>query len=283
MISSLFFPNEDEIIEYLGYLSNEFPKLDAKRNKNVIRTYVACEVKTNKDIYVICIEMQIEDKGSLTKRLFNYGTSLRNNNSYKNCYSLGISLSSRNGSNLVKLKKKTYESTTTLKYIKTAQIDINEELENLKNDEIIKVYNKEITRKGVENLKLFGIRIWGKMIDRKYILPDDEIFVNDTVKECIEILSKISNDQISKMIIDEQYYFDVIQENKEEGINEGLIVGAYGVFLASNNNYDNCYKFWRENEITINSKDEIRKILSKKDENLIEDLINYLEKKKVLS
>ena len=45
--------------------------------------------------YFIAIEIQLSDRGTLSKRLFNYGTTLRYNNSFTNCLAQGISVSSK--------------------------------------------------------------------------------------------------------------------------------------------------------------------------------------------
>lgn len=79
LLNSLLFPGEEvnKIIS-VKYLSNEFHKFNQKHDKGSLRTDIACEISINGIIYVVAIEMQIGAQGTLNKRLFNYGTSLRN-------------------------------------------------------------------------------------------------------------------------------------------------------------------------------------------------------------
>ena len=284
LINSFLFPDEDDNkIKKLEYVTNEFQKLDAKNNHGALRTDIACKIKTiNDDIYVISIEIQIWDKGDFTQRLFNYGTSLRNNNSYKNCYAIGISISSQN-SNFVTLKKKIKNNSTDLDYLKTMEIYLKEELENIKLGNEIKINDKKITQRGKEYIKLFGIRLWGKMVGNKYIIPNEEIFFNEKIKECINILSNVDNFSLEKMILDEYTYLNELRLSKEEGIkeginegiNEGIIKSAYGVFLI-NNNIKDFKEYLKDEGIVINNKEEIRKILKNKDKTLVEYFINIL-------
>ena len=289
LINCFLFPDENEKVEKLKYVTNEFQKFDAKNNKGALRTDIACKIETKKNKFVISIEIQIWDKGDFTKRLFNYGTSLRNNISYENCCAIGISLS--NNSNFVKLKKKTKNITTNLDYIQTMEINLKEELENIQRKKEIQINNKKISWKGKEYIKLFAIRLWGQKVSNRYIIPNGQIFLNEKIGECLNILSNIDEWSLEKMILDENTYLNELKLSKEEGIiegmkkgmkkgikegiKEGMIKCAYEVFLTTNNTKD-FYEYLKEEGININNKEEIRNILKDKDEYLVKEFINNL-------
>ena len=82
-------------IQSLTYIQNAMHRLNKKNNNNSLITEIACQIMVDDQKYFIAIEMQLSDKGTLSKRLFNYGTTLRYNNSFTNCLALGISVSSK--------------------------------------------------------------------------------------------------------------------------------------------------------------------------------------------
>jgi hypothetical protein len=87
--------------------------------------------------------MQIAKQKCFTERLFNYGTSLRNSNEFENCYSLGLSLSSEIGTNNVNLKREKGSKFTNLNYIKLVEIDISEEINNIKRNKPVIINGKK--------------------------------------------------------------------------------------------------------------------------------------------
>ena len=70
-------------------------RLNIKNNNNSLITEIACQIMVDDQKYFIAIEIQLSDRDTLSKRLFNYGTTLRYNNSFTNCLAQGISVSSK--------------------------------------------------------------------------------------------------------------------------------------------------------------------------------------------
>ena len=70
-------------------------RLNIKNNNNSLITELACQIMVDDQKYFIAIEIQLNDRDTLSKRLFNYGTTLRYNISFTNCLAQGISVSSK--------------------------------------------------------------------------------------------------------------------------------------------------------------------------------------------
>ena len=87
-------------IQSLTYIQNAMHRLNIKNNNNSLITDIACKIMVYEQEYIVAIEIKLSDRGTLSKRLFNYGTTLRYNNSFTNCLALGISVSSKVESNL---------------------------------------------------------------------------------------------------------------------------------------------------------------------------------------
>ena len=297
-LNSILFPEDEDNIINLTYLNDEIHKIDTKHNKGMLRTDVACKIETSKGIhYVICIEMQITKDKTFTKTLFNYGTSLRNNNLYEKCIAIGISLNSEKGTNLTRLIRENDSKSTILKFIKIIEIDIRKELENMKNNIPVKINGKEIKNKGKEFLKLLGIRIWGKKDGKKYTVPNIILISsNDILKECFQILSSLNQDAISKMEQDEYFYMEMLNQREQKGIEigekKGIIIGekngikigllksAY--ILFSNGSEEQIALLFKNiNAVKLN-KDEVRDILQGNNEDVVEEFIKYLESRKYL-
>ena len=285
LLNSILFPDEEDKITKLTYLNDECHKINSKHNKGMLKTDLACEIETNKNLnYIVCIEMQITKAIRFTKRLFNYGTALRINNFYKNCFVIGLSLNSEKGTNNTKLRREKDSGLSTLKFIKIIEIDIGNELDNIKNNIPVKINGKEIKNKGKEYLKLLGIRKWGKRDGQKYIIPEFSLITsNNILKTCFTILGSISEEQISLMEIDEQSYMDILNQHKEEGIQEGIQEGilksAYSLFI--NGNEEQIESIFGYSNITLN-KDEIRNILKDQNEEIVELFIQFLELNKYI-
>ena len=311
-LDAILYPEENEIkIESIKYLTNEFHKLNEKKNKHSLRTDIACEIERNGEIKVVAIEMQKGDRGSLNKRLFNYGTAIRNNNDYKNCISIGISCSSNISSNYVKLEKTSNGRKSILNYIQTLQINVDKELSNIANNEPIDINGKHISNDGKEFLKLFGLKSWAIKDGDRYAIPnykEYKLSTNPTINKCFEILSSISNEELTEMIFDEQYYNDIVNENREDafnqgklkgkeegrlegkeqgrlegkkeginfGLNAGLIIGAFSIFEI-NSDLEITYNYLRKKGVALNNESQIRSILNNEDKNKVEQFIKNLK------
>lgn len=283
-LNSILFPYDEDNIIKLTYLNDEFHKIDSKHNKVMLKTDVACKIETSKGInYVICVEMQITKDKIFTKRLFNYGTSLRNNNLYEKCIAIGLSLNSEKGSNLSRLIRENDSNSTILKFIKIIEIDIRKELENMKNNIPVEINGKKIKNKGKEFLKLLGIRIWGKKDGKKYIIPN--IFLissNKILKECFKILGSLTQDTISQIEEDEDFLIDILNQREKKGIKigekkgikVGLLKSAYSLF--ANGSEEQIGLLFNNINVKLN-KDEIRDILRGNYEVVVEEFIKYLE------
>ena len=277
MLNAILYPGiYPKKIKRLKFLPNEIHKLNEKNNKNSLITDIACEIEVDGKEYVIALEMQLGDKGSFNKRLFNYGTSLRNNNSFKNCIALGISISSRVQSNYTKLQKKTYTHELDLNYLRTIQVNLDNELGRMEEGKNIQINNKDIQDDGKEFIKLLSLRKWATKNDRnKYALPNWDISENPIINECIKILSEISDSELSRMILDEQYLEDIQAENFNAGMNKGYITCAFCNFLEDRNN-KRALDLLTNNDIRIDEEEEVREILKDKENSDVEDFIHYL-------
>lgn len=277
LLNSLLFPGDDEEkIEELNYLPNEFHSLNKKWNKNALRTDIACEIIINDKKYVLILEMQIGDNGSLTQRLFDYGTSLRNNNSSENCFSLGISISSKVNSNYVKLKKTTAKSSTTLEYINTVLINLDKELINMKNNKNININNKVLDIEGKEFIKLLGIRAWAKKEGEKFIFPNFDLSENEAINECINILSSFNDRQLTEVLMDERYKLDIMKDSEKRGQYRGYIDSAFQIFLEGIPGDDRAYNLLKDNNIILEDEGELIEILKDKPQSLVNQFIVYL-------
>lgn len=290
LLNSILFPNDEDNINQLTYLNDEFHKIDAKHNKGMLKTDVACKIETNEGYnYIVCIEMQIAKDKRFTKRLFNYGTILRNNNLYENCFVIGLCINSEKGTNKINLKRKEGSEQTTLKYIKIIEINIRQELDNIKNNKPVEINGKIIKNKGKEYIKLLGIRKWGKKDGKKYIIPDTSLITtNNVLKKCFDILGSITQSEIDLMELDEQSYIDMMNQKEEEGIKKGIEQGieqgiqqgilksAYTLF--ANGNEEQVEILFQNNNIILDvNEDEIRDMLEGNISEVIEVFIQYLK------
>ena len=245
----------------------------------MLSTDVVCSIKTKKgEKNVLCLEMQVTKKKSFTKRLFNYGTSLRNNNQYENCYSLGLCLCSEEGTNYVSLNRTKDSETTSLNFIKLIEIDISEEIKNIEQNRPVIINGKEIKNKGKEYIKLLGIRNWGEKSNGRYIIPDANLVSSNKVFiRCLMKLSSISQFQISKMELDEEDYLETLEEEREEGKKEGKkegIINSSFILFIDGSNY--AYTILEQNDINVNAN-EIREILKRESEEDVEEYIQFLK------
>ena len=95
------------------------------------------------------------------------------------------------------------------------------------------------------------------------------------INQCIDLLSKISNSQLSRMILDEQYFNDIRTENFNAGENKGLIIAAFVDFLEDSGN-EKAFNKLKGNNVQIDGEEEIKEILKDKEESEVEDFIEYL-------
>jgi len=269
LLNSIIFPDEDEdneIIE-LTYINNEFTKFNKKNKRDTIRADISSKVKTyNENEFLICLEMQIGQK--------------YNSHKFKDCYSIGFFLSinqlnrKSNLVNLIKNNNSKYE--TILKYIRIIEIDINAEVSNILDNEPVIINNKYINEKGKEYIKLFGIRNWCDNISNRFRIPKiDNVSSNDIFKECLSILSSVNQDQISKMSVDEQSFFDSIKSYKDEA----FILVAYDYFLKGKDKKE-IFEHFEKYDVNFEELDEfdIKSMLPKEKESNINNFIKFLKK-----
>lgn len=290
LLNALFFPDEkEEKILRLKYLTNEFHKIDKKNNKSLLRSDIDCEIETNHQKKLVIIEMQIANKGSLNRRLFNYGIALTYNNfdnSYKNCLSIGLSIDSNISSNYVQLVRKNERGETILEYLKMYEINIDDEYSKIRNMNDVKINNKNLKNEGKEFIKLLSVRNWAKKEKNRFVLPELNIYGKGTLNECIKILSAVNDNEISEMMLDKQYELDIIGENYKEGqkdgfdkgIKQGMIKSAFKFFLSGNS--DGLIEFLvAQNLESTNgiNENELRETLSNEHKILVEEFVNFLK------
>lgn len=271
----LFSDNEDNI-KQLTYLNDELDKINKEYNKVILNIDIACKIETNKGInYIVFIDNEIIKISNFTKGLLSYKTILKKNNLYENCFVIGLTLNSEKDSNYNSLTWEKDSNSTNVKFIKIIEINIRKELENIKNNIPIEINGKEIKNKGKEYLKLLGIRYWGKKDGRKYIIPDISLISsNDSLINCIRILGSISQNEITLIELDEQFYEDIMNEREEEGMKIGLLKSAYILFASGNE--EQIEVILNNNNVKLD-KNKIREILKGNIEEVIEEFIKYLE------
>ena len=281
-INSIIFPNkEDEVIK-LTYINNEFHKLNNKKCKGVIRTDIVCEIETSeiKKPFLMSIGIQIGKSGSFSKRVFNYGTSLRNDICFKNCYSIGLDFSidgqyrSSNYRNLFKTIRKKHK----LKYINIIDIDINDEIDKIKNDKSVIINKKEIGNNGKEYIKLLGIRNWCKSDSYKYIVPKISLLSsNKKFLECLEILGSVGQNALSLMKVNEQSFFE---EEKEKRDRE-YILSAFSLFLCK----EDPIEYLQKNQVDLGDYTEnyIKSVLKDQKFKFVKSFIRILNKNDLLT
>ena len=277
LLNSIIFPDEDEddeIIE-LAYVNNEFTKFNKKNNRDTIRADITSRVKTfDGNEFLICLEIQIGQKYNFTKRLFNYGSSLRNCHKFNDCYSIDFFLSSNQLNR--KSNNNNSKNEKILKYMRIIEIDINAEVSKILDDKPVIINNKYINEKGKEYIKLFGIRNWCDNISNRFRIPKiDNVSSNDIFKECLSILSSVNQDQISKMIVDEQSFFDTIKAYKDEA----FILVAFDYFLQGKDKKE-IFEHFEKYDVNFEELDEfdIKSMLIKEKENNIKKFIKFLKK-----
>ena len=170
-----------------------------------------------------------------------------------------------------------------LNYIQTIQINVDKELSNIANNEPIEINGKDIGNDGKEFLKLFALKSWAIKDGDRYAIPnykEYKLSTNPTINKCFEILSSINNKELTEMILDQQYYNDIVNENREEGINlglnKGLIIGAFSIFNL-NSDLDMTDNYLRENGVIMSDESEIRRILNNKDKDTVDEFIKSLK------
>ena len=193
---------------------------------------------------------------------------------------LGISVSSKVESNYTKLQKKTYSHIEDLEYLKTILINVDIELKRMEAGENIQINQQNLEEDGKEFIKLLGIRNWGTKCDNnRFALPEWDISENSVINECINILSEISDTKLSRMILDEQYFEDIKTENynagMDEGINKGLIIAAFLIFLEEKED-ERAFQILKSNNVQVKGDEEIKKILQGKKNSDVNDFIEYL-------
>ena len=279
-INSIMFPNEEDDIEKLTYINNEFPILDSKKGKSFILADIVCEIKTknNKKPFLLCIEMEIGNNGNFSNRLIKYSTSLRNANKFKDCYAIGLYLRNKdeyrgtNCINLIKNKK------INLKNINIIDIDINDKICNIDKDEPVIINGKEIGNNGKEYIKLLGIRNWGITDVFKYVLPKISILSeNQIFIECLEILGSFSQNALSLLRVDEQSILDdtkIIQDKEN-------IFGAFIAFIQKSD----PLKFLNKYNVDLEdyTDDYIKSVLKRQDIKLVNEFVQILKDNNLLS
>jgi len=273
-ISSIMFPNEEDDIEKLTYINNEFHILDAD---------IACEIKTknNKKPFLLCIEMQIGNNVYFSKRLINYNTYLKNANKFKDCYVIRLYLCNKDeyrGTNFINLIKNKKTKKTNLKNINIIDIDINHEIDNIHENEPVIINGKEIGNIGKEYIKLLGIRNWGKTDASKYVLPkikmlsENEIFI-----ECLEVLGSISQTALLFMRVDEQ---SIIDDEKKIQDRE-YIFSAFTLFIHK----IDPLKFLKEKNVVLEdyTDDDIKTVLKREEIKLVNEFVQILKDNNLLA
>ena len=181
MINSIFFP--DSTVFEIEILDKEIPFPSKKFNKNTIRSDLVCEAKLKHDNIIMGIEIQIGYYDNFTERLFKYQTGLSYMNSYKKTWTIGLFINankSPENSSTSKLRKIKEESSETLDFCNIIEIDLEEQINKIKEGKEIRINNKLIGVHGKEWIKLLGLRLWCDHYGEKYILPKNLILSDNS-------------------------------------------------------------------------------------------------------
>ena len=189
---------------------------------------------------------------------------------------MGISVSSKLQTNFVKLKKTTTNSTTTLNYITTVHLNVSKELININANKDIKINNKILENEGEEFIKLLGLRNWAEKSGEKFIIPDLKLSDNDTINECISILSSMNDNQVVEILMDEQYKYEFAKTFTQEGFYKGLVISSFEFFLEGIND-DRAYNLLKNNNVVLEDESEIKSILNDRPDVLVHEFIDYLK------
>ena len=126
---------------------------------------------------------------------------------------------------------------------------------------------------------------WVKYSGNKYIIPNMNLSKNETINECIDILSSFNEFDLIKIKRSEEDFIDFLNSKYEEGyrevFKEGQIRSVFSTF-SSNQNFDLVYKLLIRLKIQIKNEEEIRTILKDKEINLVDSFIDNLKKYKLL-
>ena len=163
-------------------------------------------------------------------------------------------------------------NTKNLEHINTVLINLDKELINITNNEDININNKVLDIEGKEFIKLLGVKIWATKIGQKFVLPNLDLSDNETINECINILSSINDIELTEILMDEKYKLDIIKNSE----NKTLIKIAFQIFLEGIND-DRAINLLKDNNVVLEDEDEIREKLFEEHQSLVDEFIEYLK------
>ena len=181
LLNAFLYPNEDENkIQNLSIITKEYRNENKKMERNFILADVICKIDANNESFV-AVELKINIEWTINKNALKFESS----ESFISNYSYDYSL---------------YKE-----YVK------------LNKGENIIINGKELDIEGKEFIKLFCLENWAKYSGNKYIIPNMDLSKNETINECIDILSSFSEFELEKIKRSEEDFIDFLLSKYEEG------------------------------------------------------------------
>ena len=275
LLNAFLYPNEDENkIQNLSIITKEYRNENKNMENNFISADVICKIEINNDESFVAVKHKINIEPTIDRDELMSDSSESIISNYTYNYALIISILSKN--NL-------YETNSNEKQI--IEVNFVKEYEKLKKGENIIVNGKELDIEGKEFIKLFCLENWAKNSGNKYIIPNMNLSKNETINECIDILSSFSEFDLIKIKRSEEDFIDFLLSKYEEGYRSGLKIGRINSLFTSfkiSKNFDLALDLFNISEIKIKNEDEIRTILKNEETKLVESFIDNLRKYKLL-
>jgi len=286
LLNAFLYPKEDENkIQNLSIITKEYRNENKKMERNFILADVICKIEINNEDSFVAVELKINIEPTINENALEFDSSESFISNYSYDYSLLISILSQKDYHDINSEETRKNEINTLDYMKTIEINLYKEYEKLKKGEKIIINGKELDIEGKEFIKLFCLENWAKNSGNKYIIPNMDLSKNETINECIDILSSFNEFDLIKIKRSEEDFIDFLNSKYEEGYREGFKEGQIrSVFstFSSNQNFDLVYKLLIRLKIQIKNEEEIRTILKDKEINLVDSFIDNLKKYKLL-
>ena len=209
-LNSILYP-ESNSIESLITLPKEILSVSSvKKNKGSLIVDTAYLATIQGQKIIIDVEMYYKKFGeNVTKKCFNYGTGLRNQNKflttwvialcYNKCKDPILDLGSKS---FVKKEENDTGKFFDLGYIKIFEIHLNALYKNSLNAKSV-VNEEKIGDKGREWIKLFCLHLWSKTAkkddDIYFIIPDGLKYKSQGVSNAISILGDIQQKELLRL------------------------------------------------------------------------------------
>eukprot|EP00833_Pecoramyces_ruminatium_P005472 jgi/Orpsp1_1/1179504/evm.model.c7180000069576.1 len=246
LLNSIFFPDAGEHgfkIRRIEYKNNENTQFNEKFGSGMLKYDIPCKCYCWKfekeyETKIFNIEMQTGYGAGFLGRMYDYGYSLRQINNFTpviilaflnyNYYNPNEILHNGEiiGSKHFYVNRKdepVFEQNDSLNIY---CFYMPYEKDNLINNKPIIFKNKEINKTGREWLKLLSMRHWAtscydELDNKRYLFPTNTLNIDENVASAMEILERVSNEDLRRFIREEADYNDMLKTSEEKGRKEG--------------------------------------------------------------